>query len=440
LFPLSHSRLLLSHQIVHQEKTFKERLAESEASREDQLSAIYSRLSKTTAQNTSATRTMQSALRGLNEIDRILCTWTGAATALSEDETGDDQLSESLELAVSQVQSEVQVLSEDLLRFREICRSFSADSLSALKNLANLSQDLPSTIRESCVREICQLESMDLTQGEPSGLKGDMALMVRLQRQSRSCDEINRRFCDELLRAQSTLREEHENKLQATLAQLEDGHRDQILTLQDCHHTELAALKVASCLSDCLPLPPILTSLSCLVLQEEIESLWLSNASLCEEIQRGELASCRVSREKGELERILRGKVSSAEYEAVVGPPRGLHSEESERGQSEPPAFSLSSIYSQRPRPVHAGETEEKRSTTAGEDLSTPHTLTKRNRGASVSVNASRRQLFPDTPQTSSRHRSGTAFSNGRIVSLLGKSAPTAPLSPSLHAQEKGRL
>jgi hypothetical protein len=383
---------------------------------------------------------MRSSLRRLSETHQTLCKWTGTPTALLEESTIDEHLSESLELTVTQVLTEVQVLSGDLLGLQEICQSLSSNTFSAFESLRNLSRDLPSTIRERCVREICQLESQHSVQAEaisPSGLKDELALLARLQLQCRSLEETNQLFCRELLRAQSILVEEHHNALNDSLSQLEADHREAVLSLKQSHHIEREALKVS------LPLSP--SHLIFCLAQEKMDSLWLSNVSLSEEVQRGELESCRVFREKGELERVLRGKLSSAEYEAVVGPLRGPSSDVWEmtlsgRVSEEPPPFSLSSIYSQRlpPRPLQGGETEEKRSTAAVEDLlTTPHPLIKRNRGASVSVNTSRRQLFPDTPQTCSskaRHRSnGTGMSNGRIVSLLGKSSPTA------RAQEKDR-
>jgi hypothetical protein len=148
-------------------------------------------------------------------------------------------------------------------------------------------------------------------------------------------------------------------------------------------------------------------------------------------------------REKEEIERVLRGKLSSSEYQAVVGSrgpslreesPSAAPSESRRPREETPmsvPPFDLSSIYRTQPQPLSLEE--EMEAATA-----TPHLPPKRNRGASVSVNTSRKQLFPDTPHAipagKGRHRPSpypasvapavVGSSNGRIFALLGKSSP----------------
>lgn len=160
---------------------------------------------------------------------------------------------------------------------------------------------------------------------------------------------------------------------------------------------------------------------------------------LMETIQRRELETCRILREKEEYERILRAKLTSDEYKLLMSSrsfTTEIHLEQpmltsrSNDGENEidspvpVPLFELSSIY--KTMPLAGGELEEKKS--CGEDLS-PHQLLKRNRGASVSLNIRREQLFPSTPHpisnshltAKSRHKSNHA-TNGRIVALLGGS------------------
>jgi hypothetical protein len=417
---------------VQQERSMQEKIKEVTTSLEEQLSAIYGRLSKTTAQHQSTSQGIQSALQRLGETQSLLSQWTNMdpspdspsaqlATNSLEEPSSPGELSpaDSLELFVARVHQGTLLLSAELKDFRALFASLFADNASFSKKLAALSRELPSEVRERCVREICLLESMDTVspeEGEPGdcGLRSDLKQLILLQRLLGSCQGISSLFCEEMLRRESLLAKEHREELMDQISNLEARHEEQLLTLQS-----------------------------------ELSSRELATSSLAEEIQRRELATCRLLREKEEIERVLRGKLSSSEYQAIVGSrgpsaPREEMSTSSERaGVPTPvvPPFDLSSIYrAQRSTPLSdsaGGQSSKPLAMSLEEqehEVATPHPLAKRNRGASVSVNTSRKQLFPDTPHVipaggKGRHKPSPApvaagIPNGRISALLGKSSP----------------
>jgi hypothetical protein len=162
-------------------------------------------------------------------------------------------------------------LSAEMTKLRALCVSLLNENASFSSRLIAFSRELPSAIRERCVREICQLETMDTvtntataTEGKAEaeetdtsafGLRGDLNQLSLLQRQLRSSQEISSLFCTELLRREENLLREHQEELQESISNLEAHYQQQLLTLQ-----------------------------------RELSSRELVNSSLAEEIQRRELA------------------------------------------------------------------------------------------------------------------------------------------------------
>lgn len=395
----------------------QEKLKEATASLEDQLSAIYGRLTKTTTQHQSTTQGVRSALQRLGETHELLSQWTYNTSCNSPcpspllnascpEKISEQPLTESLELSVVKIYQGTHMLSTELAELRTLSTSLLSDNASFLTKLANLSRELPSAVRERCVKEICQLESIDTTsieEGDPSGLRNELNKLILLQRWLRLCLEISCLFCEEMIRGESILVKEQREELLSQISNMETQQQEQLLSLQ-----------------------------------RELNSKELVNSSLVEEIQRRELATCRLMREKEEIQRVLRGKLSCSEYQTIIGS-RGptisreqlVHpSSEQEESPFEVPTFDLSSIYrAQKLTPLVCDSIE----MSPEEHEVTPHLQAKRNRGASVSVNTSRKQLFPDTPHiisTGGKGRqkpsstSAAGISNGRIIALLGKNSP----------------
>lgn len=243
-------------QIRQQEASFEEKILNATTSLEEQLSVTYSKLTKYSQHSAATNHTIRKSLQLLSEIYKILCPLTEVGHleasdlfSQADEPAYNDHLSEYLELSVSQVQQQTQILFDEIGRLNEILRIIWRENTVSMQHLTHLSRELPLEIREKCVHQICELESVN----SPSlkdhdfdsvGVKHDLILLTAFQRSSRSISEVYLLFSNELLNSLSQLRKTLTAEFDQEMSQRDTQYTKTIRDIQESHALDLMALKV----------------------------------------------------------------------------------------------------------------------------------------------------------------------------------------------------
>lgn len=218
------------------------------------MSTMYSKLTDCMTESSQTNRTMRDSLKKLSEIYVLLscCIDNNRPEGHSlsfqvDDQSCHDHLKTNLERSISHVQELSQKLSDEFARLCGILHSLSHENSVFLHQILTLSRELPSPIREKCVRQICDLEALENWQEvetDSTGITKEMAHLEVYQRRSQLLNVASLRFSNELIAALLQLQKDHQVDLQYQHSQLEAMYQKMMSDLQDSHSLDLTAAKV----------------------------------------------------------------------------------------------------------------------------------------------------------------------------------------------------